>query len=358
MAGRDIIVVGASTGGVDALIRLVRGLPADFPASVFVVSHFPPGGMSVLPQILSRSGPLPAKHAADGEAFLPGHIYIAPPDRHLLLSADRRLRLTRDARENHHRPAVDPLFRSAARHFGARVIGVILTGALYDGAAGLIAVRSAGGLGVVQDPGDAMVAAMPQNATQLAGADYVVPLSQMAELLVQLINELPQNQGATTMPPTPSDNPSGASPAPDPIEQTVRVTEETMAAQARNERRGEVAPYTCPDCGGSLWQVDEPRLVQFRCHVGHAYNGEALLAEQSEALEAALWTAVRTFREKSVLGKQLADSERKKGNEEAAARFDEQAELAERYGQLIITHVLQGDGRAEAGGPPVQDSIP
>src|SRR5262245_36360005 len=163
MASRDVIVVGASAGGVDALAQLARGLPGGFPASVFVVCHFPPGGRSVLPDILSRSGPLLATHAMDNFPFDPGQIYIAPPDRHLVLAPGGRMRLDREARENHFRPAVDPLFRSAARHYGQRVIAVVLTGALNDGSAGLLAVRRAGGLAVVQDPLDALVAAMPRN---------------------------------------------------------------------------------------------------------------------------------------------------------------------------------------------------
>jgi two-component system chemotaxis response regulator CheB len=355
MATRDIIAVGASAGGVEALTELVRGLPPGLPASVFVVCHFPPGGRSVLPEILSRAGGMPASHAADGEPFYPGHIYVAPPDRHLVLAAGNTMRLTREARENHHRPAVDPLFRSAARHYGRRVVGVVLTGALYDGAAGLLAIRTAGGLGVVQDPRDALVAAMPQNATQLAGADFTAPLADLADLLVRLVRDDPAlDVGDEPM------NPDAAAGGSDPIEKSAQTVEETMAAQARDERRGQVAPYTCPECGGSLWQVDEPRLIQFRCHVGHAYNGEALLAEQTDALEAALWTAVRTFREKSVLGHQLAAAERRKGDAAAAERFAEQAAQAERYARLIVEHVLQGNGgpRPAAGREPVQDSTP
>jgi two-component system chemotaxis response regulator CheB len=352
MGVRDIIVVGASTGGVDALAELARGLPAGFPASVFAVCHFPPGGQSILPEILSRSGPLPASHAIDGEPFYPGHVYVAPPDRHLLLAPGGQMRLTRDARENHFRPAVDPLFRSAARHYGRRVIGVILTGALYDGAAGLIAIRAAGGLGVVQDPRDAVVAAMPENATQLAGADDTVPIARMAALLVNLVREVSTQEAGGK--PMNADAPPGG--GPDPIEKAAKTVEETFVAQARNERRGEVAPFTCPECGGSLWQVDEPRLIQFRCHVGHAYNAEALLAEQSDALEAALWTAVRTFREKSILARQMAGTERNKGNEGTARRFEEQAEQAARYAKLIIEHVLQSNGAG--GNGPVQNSPP
>jgi len=265
MAGRDIIVIGASTGGVDALTHVVRALPRGLPATLFVVCHFPPGGKSVLPNLLSRAGRLLAAHAGDGEPFYPGHIYVAPPDRHLLLEPGGRTRLTRGPRENHHRPAVDPLFRSAARHYGPRVIGVVLTGSLYDGAAGLLAIRSAGGLAVVQDADDAMVAAMPLDATQIAGADRVVRLADLGPLLVELVKR--------------PETPAGGGSAVDPMERMRDVVRDSFEQQVRNQRSGDVPVYTCPECGGSLWQVGQTGLTQFRCHVGHAYNGEALLAE-------------------------------------------------------------------------------
>ena len=328
MAGRDIIVIGASAGGVDALTQIARALPRGFPATLFVVSHFPPGGTSVLPELLSKAGPLLAAHAVDGE-FHPAHIYIAPPDRHLVLEADRRMRVTRGPRENHHRPAVDPLFRSAARHYGDRVIGVVLTGALYDGAAGLLAIRGSGGFAIVQDPADAAVAAMPLNATQIAGADRVVRLADIGSLLVELVQASPPGPGGRVM---------------DPMERMPDVVREDMEEQVRNQRAGDVSVFTCPECGGSLWQVDQKGLTQFRCHVGHAYNGEALLAEQSETLEAALWTAVRTFKEKVVLARQLAAQERRKGAAGLADRFEEQASQAEEYAKLIVKHVLIGNG--------------
>lgn len=250
------------------------------------------------------------------------------------------MRLTRGARENNHRPAADPLFRSAARHYGPRVIGVVLTGALSDGAAGLFAVRTAGGVGVVQDPRDALIAAMPQSATEVAGADHVAPLSEMPRLLTELVRDpqtLQSGAGAGAMATQPTD----------PVEQAQQTIDQTMSAQARDERRGQVSTFTCPECGGALWQIDEPRLLQFRCHVGHAYDAEVLLAEQTDALEAALWTAVRTFREKAVLTYQLATRERALGNEAVAARFEEQAAQTNRYAALIVEHVLRtGDGPA------------
>jgi two-component system chemotaxis response regulator CheB len=330
MARRDIIVIGTSAGGVEALSEMARGLPSGFPASVFVVCHFPAGGRSILPEILSRAGPLLATHAVDGEFFYPGQIYVAPPDRHLLLGPDARMRLTRGARENHNRPAIDPLFRTAARYYGPRVVGVVLTGALYDGSAGLMAVRSAGGLAIAQDPGDALIAAMPQNAADLAGVEHVVRIEELALLLITLVQEqepVTSDQGAQPM---------------DPMERMTEIVDHDMARQAINGRRGEVSVFTCPECGGALWQVDEIGIVRFRCHVGHAYRAEVLLSEQTEALEAALWTAVRTFKEKCVLATQLAHNEQAKGDAEAAARFREQAQQAARFGQLIEHYLLDG----------------
>ena len=333
MAGHDIVVLGASMGGVDVLTRVVQGLPPALPASLFVVCHFPPAGYSRLPEILSRSGPLLASHAADGETFYPGHIYVAPPDHHLLLLPNQRMQLTRGPRENYHRPAIDPLFRSAARHYGPRVIGVVLTGGLDDGTAGLLAVRGAGGLGIVQDPADAVVSSMPQSASQIAGADYVAAAKDLAPLLVRLIQQ--------------SIGPPGGPAMPDPYERLPEIVKADMQEQMRNARNDRVALYTCPECGGSLWQVNEEQFVGFRCHVGHIYQAETLLAEQDGALEAALWTAVRTFKERFLLASQLAQRERQRGNEESAVRYEDQARVAERYGETIQ--------RLLTGSPPTKE---
>jgi two-component system chemotaxis response regulator CheB len=349
MARRDIIVIGTSTGGVEALSQMARGLPAGFPASVFIVCHFPAGSQSRLPEILSRAGPLLATRAVDGEPFYPGQIYVAPPDFHLLLGPDGRMRLSRGARENHHRPAIDPLFRTAARYYGVRVIGCVLTGALYDGTAGLMAVRSAGGLAVVQDPGDAMMATMPENAARLAGLDHMVRIEQLAPLLVQLVQEqepTTSDQGAQNM---------------DPMEHMIEIVDQDMAQQAMNGHRGEVSVFTCPERGGALWQVDETGIVRFRCHVGHSYRAELLLSEQTEALEAALWTAARTFREKSVLASQIAHNERRGGDADTAARFKEQARQAAQFGRLIEHYLLNGVPPGEIAGtvpPPAERSQP
>jgi two-component system chemotaxis response regulator CheB len=334
MAGHDIVVIGTSSGGVDVLRRLVRGLPPGLPASLFVVCHFPPGGRSILPEILSRSGALLATHAADGEPFHPGHIYIAPPDHHLLLLPGERMQLTRGPRENYHRPAVDPLFRSAAKVYGRRTIGVVLTGSLFDGTAGLLAVRGAGGIAVVQDPSDAAVAAMPQNASQVAGADHVVSADGLASLLVELVQQPLSYKGGPNVI--------------DPIDTLPDIVNQDMAEQVRNEKRGRITVFSCPECGGPLWQVNEADLVRFRCHVGHALQAETLFAEQSNALEAALWTAVRTFKERHLLALQLAERARARRDHAAAARYQEQAEQAGRYGKVIQQFVLDGSPPPDA----------
>lgn len=329
MPNRDIIVVGASAGGQEALTRLVERLPAGLPAALFVVRHTPEESHSILPEILSRHGRLLASHARDGEPIRYGHILVAPPDFHMILE-EGRVRLTRGPRENRSRPAIDPLFRSAARVYGARVVGVVLSGLLRDGTAGLLAIRAAGGAAVIQDPDEALMPDMPRLARDIAGADHVLPAAEIAALLARLVCEPVAEGGA---------------PMPDPLEQMPQQVQRDMAEQERDGRRGQLSVYTCPECGGSLWQVDQKELARFRCHTGHVYYAEKLLEEQSEALEAALWTAVRTFKEKTILARQLCVRERQLGNALAASRFEDEANVAERYGLLIQSHILHaGDG--------------
>ena len=196
--GHDVIAVGASAGGVEALIDLVRDLPEDLPAAIFVVLHVAATETSALPRILARHSPLPVKHAVDGEPIVLGQIYVAPPDRHLLVHEDH-VRVVRGPRENNHRPAVDPLFRSAALAYGPRVVGVVLSGSLDDGAAGLQAISLAGGIGIVQDPEDALYRGMPENAIAADEPDYVVPLDEVADILRRLTQE-PAEEGPDEVP--------------------------------------------------------------------------------------------------------------------------------------------------------------
>jgi two-component system chemotaxis response regulator CheB len=242
MAGRDIIVVGASAGGVEALGQMVRGLPADLPAAVFVVLHVPAHGTSVLPSILRRAGPLPAHHAKDGEPIHPGRLYIAPPDFHMLLK-NGHVRLARGPTENSHRPAVDPLFRTAARRYGRRVIGVVLSGVLDDGTAGLLAVKNQGGLAVVQHPDDALYRNMPQNALEQVAVDHAAPAGQLGPLLARLAAE-----------PLPPAAESQVSPE---MEMETDMAELELEAMQSFARPGTPSGFACPECNGVLWELHE-----------------------------------------------------------------------------------------------------
>lgn len=326
----DIIVIGASAAGLDGVSTIVRSLPAGLPASIFIVCHYPPGHVSALPTLLSARGKLLASHPRDGEPIHPGHIYIAPPDHHMIVE-EGQVRINRGPRENNLRPSIDPLFRSAARTFGPRVIGVILAGSALDGVAGLLAVRAAGGTSIVQDPRSVLISALPKGAQEIAGADHVVKPEEIGPLLVKLVTT-PVDRGKLAKEhPVPADVDNA----------TVAQMTDDFDDQKSNGRNGKISTYTCPECGGPLWQVDDDKLVRFRCHVGHAYNGDDLLEKQSRQLEAALWTAVRTFRERSVLSRQLASRERRRGAEDAAGRFEESAQVAEGYSDVIQRYLLQ-----------------
>ena len=320
MERRDIVVIGASAGGVQALASLVSGLPHDLAAAVFIVLHMPPFAKSRLPEILSRAGPLPAAHAVNDEPIVPGRIYIAPPDRHLLVRPGY-VEVSRGPRENRSRPAVDPLFRSAARAYGSRVAGVILSGALYDGSAGLMAVKLRGGLAIVQDPQEAVVDSMPRSALDLVDVDYVAGVGDIAATLDRL-SRVPATKG-------------GNAPMADEQERREVVIAEDFREQAHDERAEETTVYTCPDCGGVLWQDRSGPHLHFRCHVGHAYGPEILLGLKSEELEAALWSSIRLLREKATLSRQLAAKSRLTGNLVLAERGDDQAAVDEQHADAI-----------------------
>ncbi len=331
MIGHDIVVIGASAGGVEALSTLAAGLPADLPASVFVVLHIPPYATSVMPLIMSRAGRLPAVHAVDGEPILPGRIYIAPPDHHLLLK-DGRVCLSRGAQENGHRPAIDPLFRSAALAYGPRVIGVILSGSLDDGTAGLAAVKERGGIAVVQDPADALYPGMPTSAVDAVEVDYVRPLREIPPLIVRLVRE-PASVG-------------NSRPVPEQMEEESEIAELDMRAIEQPNRPGELAEFGCPLCGGALWELHEGSLVRFRCRVGHAWSPASLLVEQRSNLEAALWTALRALEEQRAFNLRLMERARTRRRGLSAERFEEQAREAQR-GAALIRAVLLGTDVAE-----------
>lgn len=335
--GHDVIVIGASAGGVEAAAALVRALPAGLAASVFVVIHFPAESVSVLPRILARGGALPASHPADGDPVERGRVYTAPPDRHLLLE-DGRVRVARGPRENGHRPAVDPLFRSAARWYGPRVVAVVLSGNLDDGTAGLLAVKRRGGTAVVQDPDTALFPGMPTSAITHVAVDHVVPVEEMAALLVTLVN--------TPVPPE----------APPMDERTARETEIARmdpASMEGDERPGTPSGFTCPECHGTLFEIDEGELLRFRCRVGHAYGAETLMADHTTHVEAALWTALKALRERVALAHRMQVRMEASGNRISALRFAEQAADAARSARVLETVLLNGDGGQDAAEPQI-----
>jgi two-component system, chemotaxis family, protein-glutamate methylesterase/glutaminase len=288
VAHRDILAIGTSAGGFDALTKLARGFPANLPAAVLVVIHLPGHFRSTLDELLTRTGPLAASFAADGEPLKHGHIYIGPPERHLLVNDDRLI-LGTGPRENNARPAIDPMLRSLALCCGPRSIGVILTGTLGDGAAGLLALRDCGGIAVVQDPNDAAYAEMPATALSKATPDYVAGLEEMPALLKRLIQE-----------------PVGkVMPIPESLKYEVAIAANGHAGMTDMDRLGRRSVLACPDCHGVLWEIDDGTLVRYRCHVGHAYTAEAMSVALDDGLRRALGSALRALDERVALAQRL-----------------------------------------------------
>jgi two-component system, chemotaxis family, protein-glutamate methylesterase/glutaminase len=306
MATKDIIVIGSSAGGVGALTALCATLPADLPAAVFVAQHLSPSVRSVLPQLLSRAGPLPALTPVDGQAFEPGHIYVAGPDHHMLLRPGKIL-MRRGPFENRTRPAINALFRSAARAYGGRVTGVVLTGLLDDGTDGLIAIKAAGGTSVVQDPAEAEWPSMPRNAVNRDHVDHVRVLSDLGPLLAEL-----SAQTANTSIPLPEEYAT----------EDLIAAQEFAVSEVDIETPGHTSHFSCPDCGGVLNQIETGDELRFRCQVGHAFTPLGLAEAQNSELERALGIAVRTHRDRVRLFQQMAQNARERGLPHAAARWD------------------------------------
>ncbi|HEX3556224.1 MAG TPA: chemotaxis protein CheB [Thermoanaerobaculia bacterium] len=331
-----LLVIGASAGGVQTLSDLIGRLPADLPASVLVVLHLAPHGRSVLPAILSRAGALTAIHPQDGELLKAGRVYVAPPDHHMAVE-DGRLRLSRSATENGHRPAIDVTFRTAALAYGPRCVGVVLTGNLDDGTAGLAAIKGCGGIAVVQDPRDAIYASMPESAIAAVAVDHVVTLAEMAPLLADLTRRLPAGdigagcdaEGETTL---------------------------LVADWEGGARAGKPTDLTCPECGGTLFETPGKGPDHFRCRTGHAYSPQSLLAKQAEALEGTLWAAMRALEERAALARRLERRARKNGNELFRKRYENQARLAEAHVEQL-RRILEDKREEIADAPPVPASV-
>ena len=285
---KDIVVIGASAGGIEALGPLISDLPPHFPAAVFVVIHVPPLSTSHLPEMLARQGPLSVSHPLDGDRIRHAHVYVAPPDQHLLIN-DGHIQLSPGPKENRSRPAINPLFRSAALAYGPRVIGVVLSGTLDDGTAGLWEIKQRGGKTVVQDPMDAQFGDMPRNALQNVPIDYVMPARGLAALLIDLVGQ--------------------------PADVQKHQEEEDMHALQSTD-------LTCPDCRGPISETTEG-IKEYRCRVGHRYSPETYAAAEKETQERTLWAAVVALEEGAEVSRELAT---KQSESAAKRRYEEEAE--------------------------------
>jgi len=309
MPRHDVITIGASAGGIEALQHLVRGLPADLPASVCIVQHISADGPDLLPAILSRAGSLPAVSCEDKMLLEKGHIYVAPPDHHLIVERGR-LRLSRGPKENRHRPSIDVLLRSAAVAYGPQVIGVILTGMLDDGTAGLLAIKQCGGITVVQEPRDALYPSMPQSAVEHVAVDYTVPLAELSAVLVKVALQQVEENVPMRIPQL--------------LAQEVQIAAmNELYLHTHDTHFGTASVYSCPDCGGVLEERQDGTLLRFRCQVGHAFSADSLLSEQPAALEKAMWMALKTLREREHLSRRMHEQAQQAGLTSLTRRYED-----------------------------------
>jgi two-component system chemotaxis response regulator CheB len=283
-----LIVIGTSAGGMPALTQLVAQLPGTLTAAVLVVQHLSPDstGMPLVNRLAAHTS-LRCELATNQAPLEAGHLYLAPPDRHLLVK-DQHLLVTKGPRENSYRPAADALFRSAAVAYGPNVVGVILTGMLHDGTAGLEFVKRCGGLAVVQDPADAEFSSMPESALRAVAVDYVLPLAHMGPVLVQLVDP------ARTVPPEERHIPAD-------LQLEAAIAERVVGTVEQVSQLGHQVPLTCPDCGGNLWEVNHGQVLRYRCHTGHAYTAASLAENNQQTLEETLWVALRMMEERRSL---------------------------------------------------------
>lgn len=322
-----IIVIGASAGGFEAFKRLIAGLPPDFGTPIFIVWHMSPDVRGILPQVLNRVNTIEAALACNNEAIKPGRIYVAPPDHHLLIE-DGKVLVTHGPKENRFRPAVDPLFRSAAYAYGNRVVGIILSGALDDGTAGLWTIKHYGGTTVVQDPMDAEVPSMPQNAMREVKIDYCVGIAELPQLLVRLSKE-PLEENAEVM-------------KDELTKKEIQVAAEEKALEKGVLSFGELSPYTCPECHGVLSRLQNDNIIRYRCHTGHAYSADALIAAITERIEESLYSAIRGMDESIMFLNHLGDHHADANQPKLAALYFKKAKEAKERSEWVrkaaLTH--------------------
>jgi two-component system, chemotaxis family, protein-glutamate methylesterase/glutaminase len=323
-----VIVIGGSAGAIDALLRLTPALPAALDARVFLAVHVSANAVSALPAILTRAGHLPARHPKDGEATEPGVIYVAPPDYHLLVKRGA-VRVVRGPRENGHRPAIDPLFRTAAASYGPRVIAVVLSGNLDDGAAGVRAVAAAGGSVIVQDLDEAPYPSMPAHALASASSATAAPIADIPALLSRLLSTLPPEVADMSL-----DAPHSQPPL-DPVELDADASEAFT-------RQGRSSGLTCPECHGGIFELEVEGVARFRCRVGHSFSSDTLYVEQRASLENALWTAMRALEESAELANRLVRRASGKGNTSVANTFRRNAEVYRQRAEVIRQVLREG----------------
>jgi two-component system, chemotaxis family, protein-glutamate methylesterase/glutaminase len=332
---KDIIVIGASAGGIEPIRTILRGLPADFPGTLFVVMHTSANAPGVLDVIFSTAGALSAVIAKDGDRIAPGRVYVAPPDHHLLIEPGR-IRLTRGPKENRFRPAVDPLFRSAAQTYGPRVTGIILSGGLDDGTAGLRTVKQLGGTSIVQDPHEAWAPSMPQSALRHVRPDHVLPAAEIAPLLIRLAAGEDEVE-------------EGGHVVPEDVKIEVDIAGENKATDAGVLKLGDPSIYACPECHGVLLEMKDRSPLRFRCHTGHGYTIESLASEMDEMIEESLWNAIRALEESALLMRQAGEHLRAShppGDDQYLPR----AEDAQRRADLVRQALFDAEPSKAAGG--------
>lgn len=323
MNTRDIIVIGGSAGATAPLKAILGELPADLAAAVFIVLHIPARSLGILTTVASAASNLPVHAAEHGMPIKPGHIYLAIPDHHLILKQGHMV-LGRGPRENMARPAIDPLFRSAAVAFGPRVIGVILSGMLNDGAAGLEAVKRCGGVAIVQDPEEAIADEMPRSALAAVEADFSPTAGRIGDLLADIAQ---QAVGPAVSPPP-----------------ELRIEVDIAAGERANSEVitafATPAPLTCPQCGGVMSEVNGSKPLRFRCQVGHALTGEALAKEQESTIDEALRVALRIIEERAELVHRMAEDGRRTGRRAVAEMYEDRSVEYRRYADIIREAVL------------------
>jgi two-component system, chemotaxis family, protein-glutamate methylesterase/glutaminase len=327
LANRDIIVIGGSSGATAPLKAILGQLPPDFPAAIFIVLHIPARSLGMLTTVTAAAARLPVHEARDGMKFEPGNVYIAAPDRHLILS-EGHIKLGSGPRENMARPAIDPLFRSAAATYGPRVIGIVLSGLLNDGASGLNAVQRCGGVTLVQDPADAVADEMPLSALQVTEVDLAIPSARIGDVLSDLVREAP----------------GPGLPVPPDIQIEVAIAAGERIGSPVMRKLGNPVALSCPQCSGVLTEVEGARPLRFRCQVGHAFTAEMVAKQQENAVDEALRVALRVIEERAELVARMADDAVRSGRKTVAEMYAERATEYRTYEETIRKAIMRSMG--------------